>query len=676
MQTEILLYIILSGIIALLVALFQYKYKSKYKGKLSLVFTFLRFLTVFALLLLLINPKFTQVKVYTETPNLILAIDNSNSIAHLNQEEDALKLLESLKNDPKLNKNFDLEMFSFDEALKNSKAFNFKSQGSNIDAALREISEVYKNDIAPIVLISDGNQTFGNDYSVSNVYSQPVYPIILGDTVTYTDLKIKQLNVNKYAFLKNKFPVEAILVYQGNKRISSRFSVSSNGRIIFSKKINFSKENNSEIIQFTLPANRVGIRSYVATLEPLQTEKNTINNSKNFAVEVIDQKTKIAIVSDILHPDIGAFKKSIETNEQRSVSILNPFEILDRINEFQLIILYQPSNKFKRLYQSLNTLSVNTFTVIGSKTELGFLNNTNEILTHENTGQVEDFQPRLNLNFSPFLVEDINFESFPPLKGAFGASKFSVPFETLLDKTVLGIQKEEPLLATLEYNGRREAILFGEGIWRWRAQSFINEKSFSNFDNFIGKLVQYLASNKRKTRLTVDYESFYTGSANIIFKSQIFDKNYEFDARQSLELILENIISKEKQVLPFVLKNNNYQIDLTGIEASKYNFLVRSKNENISKSGSFEVLEYNIEQQFLNADVTKLQQLATNTNGKAYFVNSTDALISELLSNESYKPIQKSDKNTVPLIDWKYLLGFLVLTLSAEWFLRKYNGLI
>ena len=156
----------------------------------------------------------------------------------------------------------------------------------------------------------------------------------------------------------------------------------------------------------------------------------------------------------------------------------------------------------------------------------------------------------------------------------------------------------------------------------------------------------------------------------------IFDKNYQFDERQSLELILRNTISKETSTIPFVLRNNNYQVDLRGLEASKYNFTVRSNNGNISKSGSFEVLEYNIEQQFLNADVTKLNQLATNTNAKSFFTDDLSALTSELISNEAYKPIQKSNKNTVPLIDWKYLLGLIVLTLSAEWFLRKYNGLI
>lgn len=676
MQTETLLYIILSGIIALLVALFQYKYKSKHKGNLSLVFTFLRFLSVFAILLLLINPKFNQVKVYTEKPSLILAVDNSNSIAHLKQNENALKALNTLKQHAELNKRFEIEVFTFDEDIQKTDSIDFKSKSSNIDRVLRRISDIYKNEVAPIVLISDGNQTFGNDYAVSNKYSQAIYPLILGDTVTYTDVKIQQLNVNKYAFLKNRFPIEAILVYQGNAPIRSTLTINQGNRTLYSKVIDFSKDDNSKVVNLTLPANSVGTKSYRAKVERLQNEKNIINNTKSFAVEVIDQKTKIALVSDFPHPDLGAIKKSIESNEQRSVEILNPYEILNKVNDYQLFILYQPSNRFKRLYETLESENKNKLTVVGTNTSLNIINEKVKFFNIKATGQNEDFQATSNLNYVPFLVEDINVESFPPLKGPYGDVTFNVPFETLLGKTVLGIDKNEPLLATLEASSRREGVLFGENIWQWRAQSFLNVESFNPFDNFIGKLVQYLASSKRKSRLTLDYESFYTGSNNIVIKAQFFDKNYQFDARQSLEIILENTLSKEKQVLPFVLKNNNYQVDLSGLDPSIYNFTVRSKTENISKSGSFEVLEYNIEQQFLNADVTRLRQLATNTSGESFFMDNLDELIAELSSNESYKPIQKSNKNTVPLIDWKYLLGLIVFTLSAEWFLRKYNGLI
>ena len=82
------------------------------------------------------------------------------------------------------------------------------------------------------------------------------------------------------------------------------------------------------------------------------------------------------------------------------------------------------------------------------------------------------------------------------------------------------------------------------------------------------------------------------------------------------------------------------------------------------------------EQQFLNADVTRLQQFATNSNGTAYFMDNIKALPNDLISDSRFITIQKSNKNVVPLIDWKFLLGIITLSLGLEWFIRKYNGLI
>ncbi|WP_299554664.1 VWA domain-containing protein [Seonamhaeicola sp.] len=678
MSAETLIYIILSGILALFIALFQYRYKSKVKHfKLNALFAFLRFITVFSILLLIVNPKFEQIKVFTEKPNLVLVVDNSSSIKHLNREASASSLVNELIDNKDLNNKFNVSAYTFGSSLNASDSLTFNERETNINAAFNQLSQVYKASVSPTILLTDGNQTFGNDYQFAhNTYKQPIYPIILGDTVTYTDLRIQQLNVNKYAYLKNRFPVEAILVYNGNDNVNSRLEVTKGNATVYSLPINFSKSNNSKIINFTLPANTIGTNSYKVNLVPLENEKNMINNTKNFAVEVIDQKTKIAFVTDMLHPDIGAFKKSIESNEQRSVTILNSNEILNQINDFQLIIVNQPTNKFKLLFEVLDKLNKNRFVIVGPKTDLTFINEINKSYSHEIVLQTEEYQADFNANFSPFLIDDIDFESFPPLNSNYGALTFNVPYQSLLNKRVGNVSINVPLLATFETNGRREAVLFGENIWKWRAQSYLNSKSFHDFDNFIGKLVQYLASAKLRSRLNLDYESFYIGNSGITINAQFFDKNYVFDDRETLNIRVKDKFSDNDIEFPFVLKNNNYQVDLSSLPPSEYSFTVSATKENISKSGSFTILEYNVEQQFLNANVTKLQQLATNSDGKSYFIENTEALMDDLINDNRYVSIQKSNKNIIPLIDWKFLLAIMAFSLSAEWFLRKYNGLI
>lgn len=677
MQTETILIVILAGIVALSLALFQYIYKAKNRSRIYSFLAFLRFLTLFSVLLLLINPKYNKVNYYNEKPNLIVALDNSESVSYLGQAEKANTLLETLKSNVSLNEQFNLEFYTFGKDLNTSDSITFKEKQSNIAKVFKKLSEVNYNSISPTILITDGNQTYGNDYQfMGKQYKQPIFPVILGDTTKFADLKIEQLNVNKYAYLKNKFPVEIIVVYNGKASISTQLNITSANSIVHSQTLNFNSAKTSQVIQIVLPANKIGVNSYKAELDPLENEKNTINNIKNFAVEVIDQKTNVAIVSDIMHPDLGALKKSIESNEQRSASILSSKEYLDKSADFQLVILYQPNNKFKAVFQEIERLNQNAFVITGTKTDWQFLNSAQNNFDQEVTRQEEDFQPFLNQNYSEFIIDDLNFDDFPPLQTEFGKTTFNSPINTILYKTINGIQIDEPLLATFEINNRREAILNGEGIWRWRAQSFLDESSFNTFDNFIGKLVQYLSTNQIKSRLNLSYESFYNGNDEVKFTAQFFNKNYEFDPNGSLSITLVNKETNNSSTYPFILKNKNYEVDLSGLEPGEYNFTVSVANENISKSGALQILDYNVEQQFLNADVTKLQQLATNSNGKSYFIDDINEIATDLINDGRFATIQKSNKNVVPLIDWKFLLGIIILSLALEWFIRKYNGLI
>lgn len=675
MQVDSILYIIIAGILALFLALFQYVYKSK--SKINWFLVCLRFISVFSVLVLLINPKFEKITYYNEKPNLIVGIDNSESLNYLNQNENAINLLRQFQSNDSLNTHFNIEYYSFGKELNVLDSLSFNEKQSNLATLFEELNQVYNKTIAPTIVITDGNQTYGNDYEYAVInYKQPVFPIILGDTTQYADIKIQQLNVNKYAYLKNKFPVEIFVVYNGESPITTQLKISNGNSTIFSEPISLSKLKSSAVINTTIEANKVGVMGYKVEVEPLPNEKNSVNNVKRFAVEVIDQKTNVAVISEFTHPDLGALKKTIESNEQRYVEILTPNEFLLKSNEFQLAIIYQPTTSLPKVLEEIKRLNLNVFWILGSKTNWNSVNEVQSNFNQKVTNQIEDFQATLNPNYSSFIIEDLNFNDFPPLQSEFGETKINIPFETIVYKTINGTPINEPLFATYEYNTKREAVLFGEGLWRWRAQSYLDQKSFNSFDNLLGKVVQYLGSTQRKSRLNIDYESFYNGNDDVSITAQYFNKNYEFDNSATITITLKELNNQNTKSYPFVLKNNNYQVDLSGLEAGEYSFVVSVQNENISKSGELKILDYNVEQQFLNANVTKLQQLATNTNGTAYYINNIKALADNLLNDVSFKTIQKSSKNIVPLIDWKYLLALIILSLALEWFIRKYNGLI
>ena len=678
MTTQTVLYIIIAIIISILLAVFMYGYKTKFSKSTKWIYGSLRFVTIFSVLLLLINPIFKTETFSLIKPKLPILIDNSESISELNQTVNVSDFITSLKLNKDLNKKFELSFYTFGNEFKINDSLTFNEKNTNISEALLLTNQLFKDEVAPTILITDGNQTLGNNYEFSSInFKNSIYPVVIGDSAKYLDLKIEQLNTNRYAFLKNNFPVEIILVYKGSKNITSQFEVKKGTTTVYKETIEFTKNDKTKILKFTLPASSVGFQKYTAQINPITEEKNTINNSKQFVVEVIDQSTNVLIVSDIVHPDIGAIKRAIESNEQRKVTIKKPFEALSIVNDHQLIILYQPNRSFTNIYSEINKLNKNTLVFTGQQTDWYFLNNIQNNYIKEVTNQSENVVGILNKNYGAFVINDIDFSDYRPLKTLFGPLEIVVPYDNLLGQSIDGFETETSLLATTELNGSRNAIFDGEGIWKWRAQSFIESKNYNEFDIFFGKVIQYLASNKRRSRLEVSYENFYYNNKSIHISAQYFDKNFVFNSNANLSILITDTDSKQSFEYPLLLNENYYEIDLSNLKAGEYIFKVSVNDEIIlAKNGAFTILDFNVEQQFLNPDVTKLSRLATNTKGKDFFILDSFLLIDTLIKDDRFKQVEISKEKIEPLIEWRYLLGLIILSLSIEWFLRKYNGLI
>jgi hypothetical protein len=301
-----------------------------------------------------------------------------------------MELFDKLKNNSALTEKFDLQTYQFDTDFLPSDTIDFKGKQSNIDVVAKNLKNIYKNQTFPTVLISDGNQTSGEDYVFGFNPSNKVYPLIVGDTTTYLDIKITQINVNKYAFHKNKFPVEVFLNYAGTKAINTSFKISQGNSVLNEQTVAFSPNKKSAVLNVLLPADRVGLQIFKATITSKEQEKNTYNNTKNFAVEIIDQKTEVALIASTSHPDLGAIKRSIETNVQRKVTILKPNDVKS-LADYNVLILYQPTAEFKAVFEQNLNAKINTWIITGNDTDFNFLNQNQKLFAFKMSGQKEDY---------------------------------------------------------------------------------------------------------------------------------------------------------------------------------------------------------------------------------------------------------------------------------------------
>ncbi|MHA6280650.1 VWA domain-containing protein [Salinimicrobium sp. CAU 1759] len=676
MPATTILLLIGAFILALVLALFQYFYRSKKRGSKNAIFAALRFVATFALLLLLINPTISDAEYFTEKPDLVLAVDNSSSIKEFGEGERVKELVSKLRNDPDLRERFEIETFSFGSTLKKSDSLDFEESQTNLPVVFQDLSDLYEREIAPVVLITDGNQTLGEEFRFpAQRFKQPILPVIVGDTARYRDLSIGRVNVNKYAFLNNRFPVEVIVNYSGDAAAQTRLEILKGGSVAYSQQLSFSSEDNSEVVRVELPASAIGVQNFEVRLSPLEAERNLLNNNREFVVQVIDERSKVLIAYSILHPDLGALQKAIESNQQREVE-LKPILEVKNIKGFQLVILYQPDARFQDLMTQLDIENRNYFLITGPKTNWKFLNQQQEIFRQEITNQSEEYIPVWNENFKAFQTEDIGYSGLPPLEGTFGNLEAPQSLDILLYRELQGIETSIPLLGISSGTGPRFGFLFGTNLWRWRSSVFQDTGSFQKFDDLIGKLVQFLASSNRQERLVLDYEPLYNASQGVIVKAEYFDQSFNFDRRASVFLLIRNQETQEQRQIPFLLKENSFEVDLSSLPAGDYNFTVGVEGQNLSRSGNLRILEFDVEKQFVRANLEGLQQIALQKGQEIYFLEDFQELKNELLSSNSYATIQKSREKDVSLIDLEILLGIIALALSAEWFLRKYYGLI
>ncbi len=637
-------------------------------------FGVLRFFTVLLGLILLINPKFEQNQVRVEKPNLVVVSDNSKSVRFLKGEEQANAFLQQILQDQELQKAFTIKSFSFDEQLHFSKALEFNGNATNPGKALDQLASLYPESNVPLILITDGNATQGTPpVYAARKYQSKIYPVIVGDTTQHADLHIDLLNVNPYAFLDQRFPVEIFVNYQGDASVQSKLLIKKGTRVVHESKLSFSADKLGEQVEIMLPAKGIGKHKYTAYVTPLNQEKNLQNNQRDFFIEVVDQQSKVLILSSFLHPDLGALKKSINSNKQRQAHIKLIDELKqEELSEYTNYVLYQPNENFEMVFNFLDNAQKNYVLVGGTKTDYNFLNRIQSSFRKElKINQNEEFQAQLNKNFSLYQANKINFLDYPPLSDQFGEISNLSNGQALLQQNINGLATQQPVVYFVDSGQRRIGLIFGENLWQWRVKSYTDLTNFESFDFFVNDIIQFLGDNNRGERLKIEMKKVFNQGERIQMQAQYVDQNYREDSQA--EINLRVVKQEDESALNYSLNyvDGSYVTNLGALAPGSYTFTAQVKGENSLQAGEFIVSAFDIEEQFNHAQVSELNKIGDTL----YFSEDFLSLKTKLLHTDVYKPVQRVLTKKVELIEFKWLLALWVLLLSLEWFLRKYNGL-
>lgn len=665
--------IIIASAVSAALAFFMY-YKNQEKLKIKLLLGFLRFTSILVLLLLLVNPKIKKITYEPVKTSLPILLDNSKSVTHLEQNKILKETYSYLKNNRTLQEHFDVSFFRFGSEVRILDSLSFSDGQTQITNALETMEQIYKDTNAPILIFTDGNQTSGPDYTYyANQLNREVFPIVLGDTTNYPDVRIDKVTANRFSYLHNDFPVEIQTSLHGMKEASSEIQIHHKGQVIHREVINFKEGNYSLFTQIHLPANSLGLQTYELRLKPLDDEKNIANNAQNFAVDVLDSSGKIALVSDVIHPDLGVIKRSLEANSFFEVKPLTVNEAEGKMAGYNLIILYQSAQEV--LLREIENQDVHVLYITGIHTNWDVLNQGQQAFSKKTSRHSDLVQGHLNPAFDLFLFENINFHQLPPLQTQFGMLEMKVPHTVVLEQYVSGQRSGFPLLALYEEGKAHRGILDAQDIWRWRSAVYAKNTSFEAFDDFMQGVVQYLAFTQQKTRLQVHYENFYYQNTQDKIRAQFFDSNYQLNRDASLEIKIfkEDSLVNKSPMLPTGLYQ---EIALAELKEASYTFEIIEPKSQEKTTGEFEILAYDIEEKFTRANIEDLQKLADITKAKVLSVKDLEEFIDDLITQDAYKIKEREIIKIESLVTLQFLLILLLISLALEWFLRKYFGLL
>lgn len=661
---------VLALILSALIVFYQYFFRNNITRD-QWGMAVLRFMAIFAAFLLLINPIVEKRTRELEKPKLFLAIDNSASMNRPAIDDQLKKFKRALDEDDELKNRFEVSTFLFGERLTKDSLWNFEEVQTNIYSAIKDLEALNEGGISSILMVTDGRQTYGQNYAYLNA-KNPIFPIVTGDTLDVIDLSIDRVNTNAYATLDNNFPVEIFVNTNKSTALKSKLIVEKKGKEVFSKIIAFDLDKSTEIVTMLLPADTVGMQLYSARVEPVQNEKVLGNNLRNFGVEILDEQTNIAIVYGLLHPDVGMIKRSIESNRQRKASLLRIEDIQNRKDEFDLFILYQPNEDFNDMWTYVNEKESNYMLITGTQTNWRLIDEFQKEFRKERTDLVENLFPDFERDFNAFYTEDIGFSLFPPLRGKIGEIVLGKNNQVLLTQRINDIQSENPLLIVSDQGDQKSISLLGENIWKWRAESFSIHGSFTEFDNFFNSLIQYLQLSDRNKDMELSYGPVYHAKQPVLIQAKKYDSNLNLDLNSNLVLQFEG----SDEIYPFYIKNRSYEVKISSLSPGTYNFNVTDTESEEIRRGSFIVDRFSLEEENINPNVQDLKLLADQSGGTIYFIDQFENVKTELMNNDKFRSLEKVQIKRVSLIDWRWLLGLIVLSLSLEWFLRKYRGLI
>lgn len=671
-----------------------YKNKSflEQSQKLNWILGSLRFLGVTLLSLLLLAPVLKSLVVETKKPIVVLAQDQSESIA-AGMSADAIERYKqnfaSLKGS--LSENYEVVEYAVGATATEGVDFKFDEKVTNLSGLMKQVYDLYSNqNLGAIILATDGIYNEGSNpiYSADKI-AAPIYTVALGDTTKKKDLSIKRTFSNKIAYLGDKFTVQLDIAATNCTGAGTNLTVykvdGAENRKLQSSVVSVNKADFFTTKEIILDADKAGVQHYRVVLSEVAGEVTTQNNAKDIYIDVLDARQKILLLAAGSHPDLTGIKQAIESNKNYKVTIqlINSLQV--KVSDFDLVVLHQlPSktNDASAIIRQLNENKKSRWFIVGAQSNTLNFNSLQSIVSINGSGgdQSNDVQARINPNFSTFTISDNlrkDLPNFAPIAAPFAQDfKEGGNAQVLLYQRIGKVDTKFPLLAVGEENGIRTGVLTAEGLWKWRMFDFLQHQNHDISDELIGKTIQYLSikDDKRKFRVNTAKNLFFENEL-IVLDAEVYNDNFELITENDVTIVITNGEGKD---FPFTFNKTGktYHLSAGQFPAGYYKYKSKTtyKGQEMFAEGQFNIQPLQMEAFETTADHAMLSLLSKQHGGEMVYADNLLSINDKIKNDKGLKSIIYQTNKTRSVINLKWIFWLLLTLFSAEWFMRRYFG--
>jgi len=654
--------------------------------------------TVFLILIvLLLNPFFVERNVETSSPLINVYLDNTQSLAVERGDYSGLESYRTIVDEfmTQVDSRFDVNYYLFDSAIKDGREIDGNGTVTNLQSSIDHQIENQEQTVANL-LFSDGIYTQGRNpvFSAQNL-STPLFTVPVGDTTDVQDVVISDVEFNAQSYTNTEQSFRVNINQEGFEGETATVQFLKNGELSQSEQITFPESISNHLLLFTDEHTDSGFYEYEINIPGLDDEFTLQNNREQFSVEVLDEKTRIVSLAFEIHPDVGAFRRLIATDQQNELisatrlsngqSMGEDVTALDTSPD--LIVLHGLPDSNDPLFDWLvqqNEVPVIYFMLPATRQNHQQLNNSN-FLTYTVQGSLrniidvhllQDREPYSHplLEFSPQ-----DFRRFPTLKTYRTDIVSSALSEVLFTGEFQRTATDIPLIITESTGVRRLAGINAYGWHRFNRTA--NETVSTFYTTFFTDLFSWAATSPNQQNLAIDpIKPTFTETEDIEIRASLVNERQQSETDAVIEISVTSVEAEtapESDTQRFIMRhtrNGEYRVNIGNLPQGNYQIngsATKAERDIGGDQARFSISRSMVEFITTERDDQLLQQLALRTGGIFLEEYSAEPMLRYLEENNLDQIVETATEETRYFNNSPFWFVIVLVLLTGEWLIRR-----